>query len=63
MVSVFVGVGNGMNDANAFADQLSTKIWRSVDQQVALGQSKDDRTPSPLVFRVVALANVATATD
>jgi len=61
VVRVFVRKTNRVNQAQTFANQLLSQVRRSVDQQIPFGQAEYGTTPSPLVFRVAAATNGATA--
>ena len=58
-----MGVNDSMDDSDFLTEQLRSKIWRSVDQQIALGQTENGATAGPVVAGMVALANLTGAAE
>lgn len=63
MVGVLMGVDDRVDQTDPFADQLDPQIRRGVDQHRASGQPDRDRTAGAVVPRIVALTNLAIASD
>lgn len=58
---MFVGVDDGLDDADAFTQQLGTQIRGRVDQQVTFRESQNRRAAGPIVLGRFAQADLTTA--
>ncbi len=63
VVRVLMGIDNGVDDTNLFAQQLLAQVGGRVNEQIALGQTEYGATASPLIPGMVAPADVAIAAD
>ncbi len=63
MVHMIVRKQGGVDQPDAFPQQLRPQVRRRVDQQIALGQSQRQAAPQPAIARVAAHARLATTAN